>query len=486
MSELYRATVVRVDTEGVFVEVASLGEGAEWGPLELLEIPLVVDDEVLVGTIFGAMEDMVLMGKLVSEPPDVPYLPPTNGSYVLYYENAAARTAAALTLTSGLSTWLDDEQRLDIYTDEGTPGYVSYYGAKGGVIAYPAATSLTLSVDSSAKSALSLTSTINGTNPLELFSVANVATPVQQSSVSGDTNPRFALYGDGKFQWGSGSGAVDTTLQRASAGALRVDSILAVNAAPISTAQIYVERDGLNRRGLSIKNTGTSGSQPHLYTETPTAATTAAAVLHSFMAGEANPRLIVNSQGSMLWGPGSTAFDVSLARTNSGEVTVGGSLIINSDLSVLGVGRKFFKYKTADNTRTNSATLTTDTDLAQSLAAGTYYIHARLLGIADAAADFKTNWAHNGTATAVKHVLGPGSGNTGAPTAVASMTLASGAYNTSFTYGTTGTSAFEIVETGIMTVTVGGTLGIQFAQGTAQANNFTLAAGSFLYIERIA
>jgi hypothetical protein len=538
VAELYRARVVRVDSDGVFVEVPDLGEGAEWGPLELLDIGLEVGDQVVVGSISGVMEDMVLLGKLVLEPPVAGsgYTPPANSSFVLYYENEAARTAASLTPTSGLTTWLDDEQRLDIYTDEPTAGYVSFYGEKNDTITYPAGVGASYTVDSSARTALSLTSTVDGTLPMVTATTADPNTPVLGSRVTGDSTNRLQVDADGLFTWGPGSGGGDTNLYRDAGNGLKTDDALTtvgnlttnanlralgtsrldvavgIAADAASDARLYIERDGATRRGLHIKNTGASGGLNTFFSETSAAAGASAGLLAGLVTGESFERYAVEHNGSMQWGDGAGAFDTNLFRGAASQlktndafvadggitsgaaltVTTGGAAItgntaVTGNLTATGIGAVVHLVKTNTDSITSNAVHANDSQLnGMALAVGTWHIDVNMVVFGDAAADIATNWAFTGTYTGTKLVQGPGTANTANINAVTPLRLNGNNLGTAITYGTTGSSTYYVRETSVVTVTVAGNFSITRAQGASSLNAAGTSPGSFVICRRIA
>jgi hypothetical protein len=330
MPTLYRATVVRVDSTGAYVEVPALGEGGEWGPLELLDIPLSVGDPVLVGTINDVMEDLALLGKLVEEVPDPPvvYSPPTNGQYVLYYENAAARNAAIPSPTSGVTTWLDDEQRLEIYTDEGTPGWTQVYAFKSGVLSLPTASKIGVGVSAPG-------STVDS-------AVAAATTGFLAASQTGDGQKRLTVDHNGLFQWSSGSAGADVTMQRyATNPGLRVTPRLGVGGDPVAAAT-YTSIQSVDRVGYFSWNTQNAlHALAHFYAEENT--NTGSRLLASYVTADTQPRFSVNIAGKVEWGAGAASVvDTNLYRNAADELktddnlTVGGNQTVTGNLSVVG------------------------------------------------------------------------------------------------------------------------------------------------------
>lgn len=297
MSKLYRAKVVRVDSEGVFVEATELGEGAEWGPLELLPIPLVAGDPVIVGSVGEVAEDLILIGKLVLVSPTAYYTPPANSSFILYYENAAARTAAGLTTVSGLTTWLDDEQRLDVYTDEATAGWVSFYGVKSSKLILPSG--VQIGVGQTSPSAT-------------LESVLGSGTAgFLASQVTGDTNERLSVDASGIFTWGPGNAAQDTTLKRTAVGGMRLDNRLGVGNNPDATHILFITSTASSGSAAYFKQGNTSSTTPVVRVET---ADTSPPVFAAFVTGDSSDRFSVSPTGVLEFGPGNASRDTNLYR----------------------------------------------------------------------------------------------------------------------------------------------------------------------------
>lgn len=330
MSTLYRARVVRVDTTGAYVEVSELGSGVEWGPLEMSPILVAVGDSVLVGSINDIVEDLALIAPLVTDPPVAPPV----GSEILFFENEAARTAAGLTLVSGLATWLDDEQRLDVYTDEGTPGWVQSYGFKANQMILPDTHKIGLG-NGFPSARLDFTSALNWY-------------PILGSNVAADSQKRWSVDADGNTQWGPGNAALDAFLKRVGAGQLRMDTYLGVGGDPVTTASVTALQS-TSRVGFYSSNseTSTTHTTPHFYALE--SGNTDSRLISAYMSGDTNPRFYAEMSGKLWWGAGgASALDVNLYRlsannlktddslTVAGDVTVSFDLYVGDDLDITG------------------------------------------------------------------------------------------------------------------------------------------------------
>ena len=58
-------------------------------------------------------------------------------------------------------------------------------------------------------------------------------------------------------------------------------------------------------------------------------ATAAADILNGKVSGDANPRVAIDADGAIHWGPGSAASDTDLSRTASNELTMSGTMRMN-------------------------------------------------------------------------------------------------------------------------------------------------------------
>ncbi len=79
------------------------------------------------------------------------------------------------------------------------------------------------------------------------LSAATTATMSVTSNVSGDSNKRLQVRGDGRLEWGSGSGATDSFLRRTGVNALTTDGDLTI--ASTATIQSSTDSTALNVTG---------------------------------------------------------------------------------------------------------------------------------------------------------------------------------------------------------------------------------------------
>ena len=126
-----------------------------------------------------------------------------------------------------------------------------------------------------------------------IFTVAATSTDAVSIKVTGDTQKRFVVNGDGKIEWGSGALAADTDLYRVAAGTLQTDGALR----------------------SSVGGTG-AGS------------------FATIIPGDVANRFLITGDGGMSWGSGAGARDTQLFRSGGGrlknndEFEVGGRLYL--------------------------------------------------------------------------------------------------------------------------------------------------------------
>jgi hypothetical protein len=171
-----------------------------------------------------------------------------------------------------------------------------------------------------------------------------------EATVSGDPQVRFYVRADGYMAWGDGTNPADVTLYRASAGILRTDDRVDIKLPNVGSLALGVSGVGdVNYRfqstgtGILSWGDGTAALDTTLSRETANTfvmgTTTQKARLHMYAAaatdvnlnlsvgGEAQSRWQIRADGLQAWGPGgSTAQDITLARTNPGQLTVTGQL----------------------------------------------------------------------------------------------------------------------------------------------------------------
>lgn len=147
-------------------------------------------------------------------------------------------------------------------------------------------------------------------------------------------------------------------------------------------------------------------------------------------------------------------------------------------------------YKTANTTRASTTTLANDPDLTMTLDANAVFsVEMHLFYAAVDAERMKTAWAAPSGATGFRTCVGPDQG----------VILSAGSsggqgrwgvhnFNTASTYGTRNSTTLlcYALERGVVTTTSGGTLALQWAQGTSGTTGAVLSVGSYARVKRIA
>jgi hypothetical protein len=474
---LRRGTVANVTASGVWCEIPSLAPHHKFGPMEIGPFELTVGDRVLIGQVGGEVESLVIIAPMFMSytEPDIeipdPYTPPANSRFVYYFENEAARTVASMTLVSGLVTWLDDEQQLDIYTDEGTPGWATVKGYRGNEMYLPEGVKHGIGITSGAAATWHVART-------------NATDPVFRTQIPADTQPRFAVTAGGVISWSPGNAVADVTLQRDATSRVRLDG------------EMYARR-----------------------------ASTANIAFSANATSDNNPRVAVLASGQIGWGPGNAATDTFLRRSTlaaelvtpspfyaqqtvdvdgsffnngggifgtaggeiSGDFTFVDNLSVTGDLTVTGKRNKVFATKTADLSRTSTISRTNDDHLVNiPLGVGTWQIKCWFL-MKGTDGDISIAWAFSGTMTGNKMVMGPSD-----TTELQDKNNAPGRWSghgltTPVTYGLNDAAASAVaIEQALITVTVAGNFSIQWAQQASTVNASTLVTGSSVVCERLA
>lgn len=180
--------------------------------------------------------------------------------------------------------------------------------------------------------------TLTGTNALISAVGFDNSMVAFGARVNGDTVGRIALKTSGNIEFGSGSGARDTTFYRSSTGNLNSNQFNADAAAPTAISHLtrkdYVDAaDALavhlagteTVTGVKTFNAGTTFSRS-------AAANTA---LQALVTGDTQPRLNVGADGKLSWGPGgSTVTDTTFYRSAAGMVKTDQSLTVTNQLIV--------------------------------------------------------------------------------------------------------------------------------------------------------
>lgn len=140
--------------------------------------------------------------------------------------------------------------------------------------------------------------------------------------------------------------------------------------------------------------------------------------------------------------------------------------------------------------RASTTTLTIDPDLQfEGVAGAQYLIEFNLMPAALANTDFKTEWTVPNDASGLKAVLGPGSSAADGNADNIAMRAGVHQFGTDITYNgvrNNNANAFLVQEFGIVTLVSGGTIGLNWAQGTSNATPTILYGGSYMRVTRLA
>jgi len=121
-----------------------------------------------------------------------------------------------------------------------------------------------------------------------------------------------------------------------SSGSASFPGTLGVGTAADPTISVNVAQ-AADQRSLVVSNSTVGGNvnQPSVDLSSAAAAGLA---LASRVSGDTTARYLAQVDGSMSWGPGSAGRDVTLARTATGTLTVGGNLDVTGSVGNLGLG----------------------------------------------------------------------------------------------------------------------------------------------------
>jgi hypothetical protein len=188
--------------------------------------------------------------------------------------------------------------------------------------------------------------------------VATAATRALGVQVTGDTEPRLTLNGDGTVGWGSGAAATDVHVRRAAANLLQLDENLAVLGTSTLSGLLQLMRASGTAVALGVQVTGDTFDRWRMsasgvmewgsgavardtFLEREAAGiltaqntllrvyrpTTAGNVFSARVTGDTASRWFVNADGAMWWGPGgASTTDAGLWRSASGQLTTGALL----------------------------------------------------------------------------------------------------------------------------------------------------------------
>jgi hypothetical protein len=163
-------------------------------------------------------------------------------------------------------------------------------------------------------------------------------------------------------------------------------------------------------------------------------------------------------------------------------MVAGGDIIAAADINALAALRPKIKQKALTEVVTSSTTLQDDDDITWALTVGSWRIELFALVSGVVGGDVKIGWTWSGTdaGNACRACIGPGVSSTDVTDGT---TKSSGHGLTSgVVYGTSATGNAYVHEDISLTVTVAGTLQLQWAQGTSSASATTFLTGTKSYL----
>lgn len=142
------------------------------------------------------------------------------------------------------------------------------------------------------------------------------------STVSGASPAYYAMFGDGKMEWGSGSGARDVTLSRRTADVLALGTGDTMEAGSFA---VTGSTGAFTARVASAANTGVFAARVN---------------------ADGNDRVYIQADGLYLLGPGSGAGDVAFDRRTTGVLRIGAGGLTSNQLETpfLRVNQTAFDY----------------------------------------------------------------------------------------------------------------------------------------------
>ena len=165
--------------------------------------------------------------------------------------------------------------------------------------------------------------TVTATNPLISAMTFDTGTTAFSTRLTTDTVGRLAIKGSGNIEFGPGTGARDTTLSRSAANELTASGQLVITTAAPTAAGHATRKDYVDNNFSSLTGAQTI-SGVKTYTGAPIMqAAAAGTVVQKFqVTGDANPRLTIGADGTLSFGPGTTAADLVVTRSGSAALGV--------------------------------------------------------------------------------------------------------------------------------------------------------------------
>lgn len=144
-------------------------------------------------------------------------------------------------------------------------------------------------------------------------------------------------------------------------------------------------------------------------------------------------------------------------------------------------------YKTASEDRTATTTLTADTDLQAPLEANAiYHVTMHVHFATMTAAGFQTDWSVPSGASGGRSSISAGAGSNTFADTTGNWGVHN--FNTSVSHGNRNSSTNQLwlMEEGMITTTVAGTVALRWAQVTSNAAATRVGSNSFMLVRRLA
>ncbi len=228
--------------------------------------------------------------------------------------------------------------------------------------------------------------------------------------------------------------------------------------------------------------------------------------LRTMVDGDADNRLDVLADGQMDWGDGSNPADLSLLREAAGvaqlagqlhatggvdsdddiivtgNVAVSGNVQCDGDLIPTGAGYMSYIRKSDATTIQSDTTVNDDPHIEFELGVGSYRVELFAHCVSAEAADVKSVWAFDGTATIARSCIGAAADLTNRENTNA--VFRGNTYTTEQTYGIDATGSTVFYEDLVLEVTAAGTLNWRWAQASSVASDTTMSSATRAYITR--
>jgi hypothetical protein len=243
------------------------------------------------------------------------------------------------------------------------------------------------------------------------------------------------------------------------------------------TGRIYVSNG-------TLPGSASFGTQPFVVGVRAIGASANVAMLKVGQSADTQDRFMVDSDSELWWGSGSATVDTNLYRSGANTLKTDDSLIVNGDLTVLGIGQSVYLERTSDTATASDATVNADAFFTFSMAASATYVVEIYAIVNGTAGDFKCSWTVPASATGSRQCIGPELASTSRD---ATLVRASAhAHSTEVTFGVNSANAIAIQDRGQVRTVGAGTWTWNWSQNTSNAAATTVETNSYCIIRRVA